>query len=115
MPHVDLQITPATNIKDLVAALPIAADVLTQFGLGCSGCGVSKYETIEQGAATSIVAAVAPEFARTGGHYLDDGKEAYTVPNDAQLAQHPHGVKQWALDADAAQRLWAVSTDLTQP
>ena len=46
MPHVDLQITPATNIKDLVAALPIAADVLTQFGLGCSGCGVSKYETI---------------------------------------------------------------------
>lgn len=51
MPHVDLQITPATNIKDLVAALPIAADVLTQFGLGCSGCGVSKYETIEQGAA----------------------------------------------------------------
>jgi hybrid cluster-associated redox disulfide protein len=50
MPHVDFSITPATNIKELVAALPIAADVLTQFGLGCSGCGVSKYETIEQGA-----------------------------------------------------------------
>jgi hybrid cluster-associated redox disulfide protein len=50
MPHIELEITPQTNIKDLVAALPIAADVLTQFGLGCSGCGVSKYETIAQGA-----------------------------------------------------------------
>lgn len=38
--------------------------------------GVFSYKTIEQGAATSIVAAVAPEFAHTGGHYLDDGIEA---------------------------------------
>ena len=50
MPHIEIEIAPQTNIKELVAALPIAADVLTQFGLGCSGCGVSKYETIEQGA-----------------------------------------------------------------
>ena len=50
MPHIETTITPQSVISDLVAALPIAADVLTQFGLGCSGCGVSKYETIEQGA-----------------------------------------------------------------
>ncbi|MDP9110765.1 MAG: P-loop NTPase, partial [Candidatus Eremiobacteraeota bacterium] len=50
MPHIEITIAPGTNISELVAALPIAADVLTQFGLGCSGCGVSKYETIEQGA-----------------------------------------------------------------
>ncbi|MGA7570670.1 MAG: P-loop NTPase [Candidatus Aquilonibacter sp.] len=50
MPHIEIEIAPQTNIKELVTALPIAADVLTQFGLGCSGCGVSKYETIEQGA-----------------------------------------------------------------
>lgn len=74
--------------------------------------GVFTYKTIEQGAATSIVAAVAPEFAHTGGHYLDDAQEAYTVPNDADLAQHPHGVKEWALDPAAAERLWTVSTDL---
>jgi hypothetical protein len=37
------------------------------------------------------------------------------VPNDAELAQHPHGVKEWALDAGAAQRLWNMSTDLTRP
>jgi NAD(P)-dependent dehydrogenase (short-subunit alcohol dehydrogenase family) len=74
--------------------------------------GVFTYKTLEQGAATSIVAAVAPEFARTGGHYLDDAQEAYTVANDAELAQHPHGVKEWALDSAVAERLWAVSTDL---
>ncbi|OLT30209.1 oxidoreductase [Actinomadura sp. CNU-125] len=74
--------------------------------------GVFTYKTVEQGAATSIVAAVAPEFAHSGGHYLDDAQEAYTVPNDTDLAQHPHGVKEWALDPAIAKRLWTVSTDL---
>ena len=64
---------------------------------------------IEQGAATTLGAAIAPEFERTGGHYLDDGREAYTVPNDAELAAHPHGVKEWALDPAAARELWSVS------
>ncbi|MFI5663277.1 SDR family NAD(P)-dependent oxidoreductase [Streptomyces sp. NPDC051684] len=76
--------------------------------------GVFTYKTVEQGAATTLVASVAPEFARTGGHYLDDGREAYSVPDGAELADHPHGVKEWALDPDAAERLWAVSTDLLQ-
>lgn len=78
------------------------------------GAGVFTYKTVEQGAATSIVAAVAPQFAHTGGHYLDDGREAYTVPNDTLLAQHPHGVKEWALDPAEARRLWMVSTELLQ-
>ncbi|SEF37818.1 NAD(P)-dependent dehydrogenase, short-chain alcohol dehydrogenase family [Amycolatopsis pretoriensis] len=75
--------------------------------------GIFRYKTVGQGAATTIVAAVAPEFARTGGHYLDDAREAYTVPDDADLADHPHGVKAWALDPDLARRLWTVSAELT--
>lgn len=43
-------IAPNTNIKELVVEFPIAAEVLERFGLGCPGCGVSGYETIEQGA-----------------------------------------------------------------
>jgi NAD(P)-dependent dehydrogenase (short-subunit alcohol dehydrogenase family) len=74
--------------------------------------GVFAYKTAGQGAATTLVAAVAPEFARTGGHYLDDGREAYTVPNDADLFDNSHGVKQWAIDPDIAQKLWTVSLDL---
>jgi NAD(P)-dependent dehydrogenase (short-subunit alcohol dehydrogenase family) len=77
--------------------------------------GVFTYKTVEQGATTTIVAAVRPEFLRTGGHYLDDSQEAYTVPNDASLADHPHGVKAWALDPESAERLWAMSTKLTHP
>ncbi|MEV5758221.1 SDR family NAD(P)-dependent oxidoreductase [Streptomyces tendae] len=74
--------------------------------------GVFTYKTVEQGSATTVVAAVAPEFARSGGHYLDDGQEAYTVPDDADLARHPHGVKEWALDPATAERLWTVSAEL---
>lgn len=75
--------------------------------------GAFAYKSVEQGAATTMVAAVAPEFAHTGGHYLDDGNEAYTVPDTATLVEHPHGVKAWALDPEAAERLWAVSDELT--
>jgi len=49
MPTIDL--LPSTNIRELVGALPIAEEVLTEFGLHCAGCGVNKYETLEQGAA----------------------------------------------------------------
>ena len=75
--------------------------------------GVFTYKSVEQGAATTLVAAVAPEFAHTGGHYLDDAREAYTVPDDADLYNHPHGVKEWALDPVKAERLWAVSAEMT--
>lgn len=74
--------------------------------------GVFRYKTVDQGAATSLVAAVHPAFGRSGGHYLDDCQEAYTVSNDALLADHPHGVKAWALDPAAAERLWGVSRQL---
>jgi NAD(P)-dependent dehydrogenase (short-subunit alcohol dehydrogenase family) len=76
--------------------------------------GIFTYKTLEQGAATSIVAAASPLFAHTGGNYLDDCQVAYTVPNDVELADHPHGVKQWALDPETAERLWNVSTTLTR-
>ena len=68
--------------------------------------GVFTYKTVAQGAATTLVAAIAPEFAEAGGRYLDDCREAYTVPDEATLAEHPHGVKQWALDPEAANQLW---------
>ena len=74
--------------------------------------GVFVYKTVEQGAATTLVAAVAPEFAHTGGHYLTDCREAYTVPNDANLFENSDGVKQWAIDPDTAQKLWMISLEL---
>jgi hybrid cluster-associated redox disulfide protein len=43
-------IAPTSNIRELVADLPLAENVLAAFGLQCSGCGVNKYETLEAGA-----------------------------------------------------------------
>jgi NAD(P)-dependent dehydrogenase (short-subunit alcohol dehydrogenase family) len=82
--------------------------------VAAEAAGIFTYKTVEQGAATSMVAAVARQLAGSGGHYLDDCQEAYPVPNDADLADHPHGVKAWALDRDRADRLWSVSTALLQ-
>lgn len=83
MPHIEMEIAPHSNIRELVAQLPIAADVLTRFGLHCAGCGVGKYETIEEGAkahglrAEPIVAALVQ--ARLSGF----------VPNIAQVDREP--------------------------
>jgi hypothetical protein len=74
--------------------------------------GVFAYKSVQQGAATTLVAATAPEFTHSGGHYLDDGSEAGTVPDDAELLGNSHSVKRWALDPDAARKLWQVSLDL---
>jgi NAD(P)-dependent dehydrogenase (short-subunit alcohol dehydrogenase family) len=71
--------------------------------------GAVQFKTPQQGAATTLVAAVAPEFAHTGGHYLEDCVEAPTVDDDAQVGA---GVRRWALDPEAARRLWAVSLAL---
>lgn len=66
-------------------------------------------KTAQQGAATTLVAAVAPELARTGGHYLEDCQEAETVADDAQVSR---GVRRWAKDPDTAHLLWETSAEL---
>lgn len=76
--------------------------------------GTFRYKTPQQGAATTLVAAVDPAFARTGGHYLDDAREAEVVDDDADPTSVPHGVKRWALDPDVARRLWVLSDDLVR-
>ena len=68
-------------------------------------------KTTQQGAATTLVAAVAPELAHTGGHYLEDCNEAETVADDAQVSS---GVREWALDPASASRLWDVSSVLLE-
>jgi hypothetical protein len=64
-----------------------------------------RLKTIPAGAATSVYAATAPELEGRGGLYLEDC-------HVAQIDDREHaaeGVRSYALDADAAQRLWTVS------
>lgn len=67
-------------------------------------------KTPEQGAATSVLLAVSPLLAGVGGRYFEDCNEAEVVPEIRGI----HGVRDYALDPVAAERLWEVSLALLE-
>jgi NAD(P)-dependent dehydrogenase (short-subunit alcohol dehydrogenase family) len=70
--------------------------------------GMYKFKTIEQGAATSVFVATSPQLDGIGGRYFEDCNEAVVVDPDPSS---PGGVAPYALEPDAATRLWQVSFD----
>ena len=68
--------------------------------------GTVRFKTVQEGAATTLVAAVAPEFAGVGGRYLEDCQEAPVT------AEGGTGVRPYAVDPEAAARLWDVTGEL---
>ena len=72
---------------------------------GRSGGGMPQFKTVEQGAATSVWAAVSSDLEGRGGLYLADCE--VTAADDPQLAP-------WATDEASAERLWVLSQDLTE-
>ena len=64
------------------------------------------WKTPEQGAATSVLVATSPLLAGIGGRYFEDCNEA--GPNQPGTRR---GVAAYALDPDAAARLWQVSVE----
>jgi NAD(P)-dependent dehydrogenase (short-subunit alcohol dehydrogenase family) len=73
-----------------------------------SGTPHPRLKNAEQGAATSIWAAVAAELEGVGGRYLEDCGIAKAWSEDKPLS----GVTPYALDPDHARRLWSVSEEL---
>lgn len=66
------------------------------------------YKNVEQGAATTVWAAVAPELQGHGGRYLEDCNEAEPSPEgERRFGYVPH-----IRDREAAARLWTVSEAL---
>jgi len=63
-----------------------------------------RWKTPEQGAATSVLVATAPLLDGIGGRYFEDCNEA--EPNQPGTRR---GVAVYALDPEAAERLWEVS------
>lgn len=70
--------------------------------------GASRWKSPQQGAATQVYAAVAPELKGRGGLYLEDCHVAGPSPSLAS----PGGYAPWALDADGAAKLWTLSEKL---
>jgi NAD(P)-dependent dehydrogenase (short-subunit alcohol dehydrogenase family) len=66
-----------------------------------------RFKTPEQGAATSIYAAVSPDLEGNGGHYLEDCGIAKPWTTENPFS----GVMPYALDAEHARRLWTVSEE----
>ncbi|GAA4631200.1 SDR family NAD(P)-dependent oxidoreductase [Actinoallomurus vinaceus] len=67
-----------------------------------------RFKTIAQGAATSVVVATSPQLEGIGGRYFEDNNEAETLKPEA-VGSSSGGVAPYALDPDAAERLWALS------
>ncbi|MGC4758489.1 SDR family NAD(P)-dependent oxidoreductase [Micromonospora trifolii] len=67
----------------------------------------ATWKTVEQGAATSVLVAASPLLDGVGGRYFEDCQEA--APNEPGGRT---GVAAYALDPEAAERLWQVSTAL---
>jgi NAD(P)-dependent dehydrogenase (short-subunit alcohol dehydrogenase family) len=70
------------------------------------GTGNMNWKTVEQGAATSVLLATSPLLSGIGGRYFEDCNQA--GPNDGSYTS---GVAAYALDPEAAERLWQVSLD----
>ena len=66
------------------------------------------FKTIPQGAATTCWAATAPELEGKGGVYCEDCHVA-EVDDESSAG----GVRSYALDPEAARRLWTISEDMT--
>ena len=65
------------------------------------------WKTVEQGAATSVLVATSPLLDGVGGRYFEDCEEA-----EPQREGSRRGVAAYALDPEAAARLWTVSEEL---
>jgi NAD(P)-dependent dehydrogenase (short-subunit alcohol dehydrogenase family) len=71
-----------------------------------SASGMASWKTPQQGAATQCWAVTAPELAGRGALYLEDCQVSGTAPPPGSL-----GAEAWALDPEAAERLWTVSEE----
>ena len=72
-----------------------------------SSAGLASWKTPQQGAATQCWAVTAPELAGRGALYLEDCQISGTTPPPGSL-----GAEAWALDPEAARRLWTVSEEM---
>ena len=67
-----------------------------------------RFKTIAQGAATSVLVATSSQLEDIGGRYFEDCNEAEKLRLET-ASTAPSGVAPYALDPDAAERLWALS------
>jgi NAD(P)-dependent dehydrogenase (short-subunit alcohol dehydrogenase family) len=83
----------ADDVKDLMKGRPQAEPM--------------KFKKIPQGAATTVWAATAADFDDQGGVYCEDCGIAPVIDSPGESM----GVMSWAVDPEAAERLWTLSEE----
>lgn len=82
----------------------VSEEDIARMRAASGGSAAPTWKTTEQGAATSVLLAASPLVDGVGGRYFEDGNEA--APNQPGTRT---GVAAYALDPEAAQRLWRYS------
>ena len=90
-----------------VAKLQISAEQMARLEATGTDESARFWKSPEQGAATSVLLAASPLLAGISGRYFEDGNEA-----EAHVPGIQRGVAAYALDPEAAKRLWNVSLRL---
>jgi NAD(P)-dependent dehydrogenase (short-subunit alcohol dehydrogenase family) len=89
-----------------VANLRLTAEQLAHLEATGTGALERVWKTPQQGAATSVLLATSPLLAGIGGRYFEDCQEAGPAVPGIQA-----GVASYALDPEAAARLWQLSSE----
>jgi NAD(P)-dependent dehydrogenase (short-subunit alcohol dehydrogenase family) len=84
----------------------VSEEELDRLRAAAGAAGAPSWKTVEQGAATSVFLASSPLVEGVGGRYFEDSNEA-----ELQQPGKYGGVAAYALDPEAAARLWSVSLD----
>lgn len=84
----------------------VSDEELAQLRAAAGGARM-MWKTPEQGAATSVLVATSPLLDGVGGRYFEDCGEA-----EVGVLSARNGVAAYALDPDAAARLWRVSSEM---
>lgn len=84
-------------------------DIQSRGWVDAKGNVNERFKTVEQGASTSVYAATSPDLAGKGGCYLEDCAIAKVVSERPEM---PSGVMAYALDQEAADKLWHLSEEM---
>lgn len=87
-------------------------DLIARGWINADGTPNPLFKTAAEGASTGLWAATAPELATRSGAYCEDCSIKGIVPPD-HIDITTGGVKEWAIDPDAAEQLWELSVAAT--
>lgn len=102
---------PGGIMTDLQRHLP-RTELISRGWIDEDGTTNPRFKTPAEGASTGLWAATAADVAPRSGAYCEDCSIKGIVPPD-HSDMTTGGVKEWAIDSESAERLWALSVTAT--